>query len=127
VGMSQSKATAELEEGGFEVSVAEEASSDVDQGLVIRQSPLANQRVMEGSTVTIVVSTGPARVSVPNVRGMTEAEAKEALTDEGLSYTVTYQDAPNPSDVGKVIDQIPVPGTEVDTGYNVRIFVGRAP
>jgi serine/threonine-protein kinase len=127
VGMTQSKAEATLMAEGFEVSVAEEASSEVEKGYVIRQSPLANQRVLEGSTVTIVVSTGPNKVSVPNVRGKTEAEAKQILTDAGLSYTVTYQDAPNPSDVGKVIDQIPVPGTEVDAGYNVRIFVGRAP
>jgi serine/threonine-protein kinase len=125
--MKQADAEAALKEAGFEVTVQEEASSEVPKGEVIRQSPLAQQKVPEGSTVTIVVSTGPAKVTVPNVRGMKEEDAKTKLTDADLNYTITYQDAPNPSDVGKVMDQIPIPGAEVDTGYNVRIFVGRAP
>ena len=127
VGMEKADAIEALQEAGFKVSESEEASSEVSKGKVIRQSPLANQKVLEGSTVTIVVSSGPAIVAVPDVRGEREEDAKGILTEKGLNYTVIYQDAVDPTSVGVVMDQVPLPGTEVDAGYNVRIFVGRAP
>ncbi len=126
VGMKQADAEETLKKAGFQVSVSEESSSEVDEGRVIRQSPLANQKVLEGSTVTIVVSTGPSTVSVPDVRGEEEADAKRILGDAGLNYTVIYQDTPDSTRVGKVLDQVPLPGATVDAGYNVRIFVGRS-
>jgi beta-lactam-binding protein with PASTA domain/predicted Ser/Thr protein kinase len=127
VGNTQEAAVEELEAAGFEVTVTEEASSEVAEGRVIRQSPLANQKAMEGSTVTIWVSAGPSTVEVPDVRGDVEEDAKATLNDEGLNYTVIYQDTSDPTMVGKVMDQVPLPGAMVDVGYNVRIFVGRAP
>ncbi len=127
VGDQQEDAEAALEDAGFGVSVQEEASSEVSQGRVIRQSPLATQKAMEGSTVTIWVSTGPSTVEVPDVRTESENNAKATLTDMGLDYTVVYQDTTDPAEVGMVIDQVPLPGAVVDVGYNVRIFVGRSP
>lgn len=127
VGDSQEDAEQALQDVGFQVSVQEEASSEVPEGQVIRQSPLANQLALEGSTVTIWVSIGPATVEVPDVRTESEAGAKAILTDLGLNYTVIYQDTTDPTEVGEVIDQVPLPGAVVDAGYNVRIFVGRAP
>jgi len=94
---------------------------------VIRQSPLPAQRVDAGSTVKIFVSSGAAKVIVPEVLGETEADAIAKLEDLGLAADVRYQDAPDPADVGKVMDQIPLPGVEVDPGYSVRIFVGQTP
>jgi beta-lactam-binding protein with PASTA domain len=127
VGDSQEDAETALQDAGFAVSVQEEASSEVAEGRVIRQSPLATQRAMEGSTVTIWVSTGPSTVEVPDVRTESEDDAKATLTDMGLNYTVVYQDTTDPAEVGMVIDQVPLPGAVVDVGYNVRIFVGRTP
>ncbi|MBN2025550.1 MAG: Stk1 family PASTA domain-containing Ser/Thr kinase [Actinobacteria bacterium] len=127
VGDTQESAETTLTEEGFQVSVTEEASSEVPEGRVIRQSPLANQKALEGSTVTIWVSTGPAAVEVPDVRTELEEDAKDLLTDAGLNYTVIYQDTTDPAEEGVVLDQVPLPGAMVDIGYNVRIFVGRAP
>ncbi len=126
VGMKRADAEETLKKAGFQVSVSEESSSEVDEGRVIRQSPLANQKVLEGSAVTIVVSTGPSTISVPDVRGEKEADAKRILNDAGLNYTVIYQDTSDPAKVGEVLDQVPLPGAMVDSGYNVRIFVGRS-
>lgn len=127
VGSTQDDATTTLKNAGFEVSVTQEASSDVPNGQVIRQSPLANQRVVSGTTVTIVVSTGPSKVTVPDVTTMTEADAKAKLTGVNLNYTVVYQATTDPTEIGKVINQTPLGGEQVDSGYSVRIFVGRAP
>ena len=45
--------------------------------------PRASQ-APRGSTVTIIVSTGPEQVTVPNVVGRTQADATSALTDAGF-------------------------------------------
>ena len=127
VGEKQENAEGILQEAGFQVSVTEEGSSEVPKGQVIRQSPLANQKALEGSVVTIWVSSGPSTVEVPDVVNELEEDAKAILTDAGLNYTVIYQDTTDPTEAGTVIDQVPLPGAMVDAGYNVRIFVGRTP
>jgi serine/threonine-protein kinase len=127
VGDTLESAEETLKEAGFQVEAIEEASSEVDEGIIIRQSPLANQKALEGSVVTIWVSSGPSAVEVPDVRTELEEDAKDILTDAGLSYTVIPQDTTDPTEVGRVIDQVPLPGAMVDAGYNVRIFVGREP
>lgn len=125
VGMLRDDAERSLKNAGFQVTVTEEASSEVDVGRVIRQSPLANQKVPEGSTVTIVVSTGPARVAVPNLVGRTKEDAESILNSLGLVPDVSY--VVDPVHVGKVVDQDPPAGTKVEEGSRVDIVVGRLP
>ncbi len=56
VGVAEATAESQLENVGLEVKVVEQASSVVDPGIVISQSPAAGQPAQKGSTVTIVVS-----------------------------------------------------------------------
>ncbi|MBC7252680.1 MAG: Stk1 family PASTA domain-containing Ser/Thr kinase [Actinobacteria bacterium] len=125
VGMLKEDAERTLENAGFQVTVTEEASSEVEEGRVIRQSPLANQKVAEGSTVTIVVSTGPAKVTVPNLVGKSKEEAESILAGLGLEPDVSY--TVDLAHVGKVVDQDPPAGTEVEEGSQVEIVVGKLP
>lgn len=60
VGSTRAKAVSVLEGSGFEVSVQTEPSSSVPSGSVIRQDPGPNEQRAAGSTITIVVSDGPA-------------------------------------------------------------------
>ncbi len=124
-GMDRADAERRLRDAGFQVEVVEEASPEVEKGKVIRQSPLANQKVPEGSTVTIVVSTGPALVEVPRLLGMTEEEARTALGALRLVPLVTY--VVDPLNNGLVVDQDPIWGEEVEQGSTVRLKVGRLP
>ena len=62
-GMSASDATNLLTEAGFRVNQRSESSTTVDPGSVIRTEPSAGTEVDEGSTVTIIVSTGPPPTS----------------------------------------------------------------
>lgn len=59
VGVDQATAKAQLENVGLVAKVTQQASSVVQVGLVISQSPSAGQPVQEGSTVNIVVSVTP--------------------------------------------------------------------
>jgi serine/threonine-protein kinase len=55
-------------------------SISVGSGHIVSQEPKAGVSVKEGTTVTVVVSDGPPDVSVPNLSGMTCAQAANALT-----------------------------------------------
>ena len=61
-------------------------SDSVEQGNVISQSPSANASASEGDTVTITVSQGKkvSYAKMPNVIGLTEDAAKQAIKDQGL-------------------------------------------
>ena len=85
-------------------------------GQVIRQTPSAGSRVDPGSTVTIVVSEGEETAKVPNVIGKLRPDAVTALREAGLDPTVSEQETDVPSKVGKVTDQFPPPGAEVEPG-----------
>jgi eukaryotic-like serine/threonine-protein kinase len=56
VGVEEATAMSQLKNVGLEVNVVEQASSVVELGIVISQSPAAGQPARKGSTVTIVVS-----------------------------------------------------------------------
>ena len=59
-------------------------SSSVPKGSVASQSP-ADGTLARGQTVTIAVSKGPEMIAVPDVTGMTEAQATKRLEDAGFA------------------------------------------
>ena len=59
-GRSTSEAANLMGQTGFRTTTRNEASSDFEAGLVIRSEPAAGTPLDRGSTVTLVVSTGPA-------------------------------------------------------------------
>ena len=83
-GDEEAAATAALQRADFEVDSREEASNDVDEGVVIRQSPTGGSQANVGSSVTIVVSSGPQNVSVPDVRNRSLTSAEATLNGAGL-------------------------------------------
>ena len=70
-------------------------SDTVAADLVISQDPSARRQVPDGSTVTVVISLGKGEVAVPDLAGLTQAEARAALAEVGLvAGQVTTQDDP---------------------------------
>ena len=104
-------------------SVTQEGSDTVDEGKVISQSPDANEEVEEGSKVDFVISLGPDTTPVPDLTGMTESEARSALTDAGfgMSRDEAYSDT---VDKGYVISWNPSGSQESGTEITVVISLG---
>ena len=110
----------------FVVTIAEEPSATVAKGLVIRTDPVVGQLVDKGAAVTLYVSSGPQPVAMPNVKGLTEADALAKLTAVGLGATVDYADlATGNVNIGKVISQGTTTGTMVTPGTKIVLTVGR--
>lgn len=129
VGASQSEAEQAIRAAGL-VPQAQNASSDsVKIGYVISVDPGEGAQVEEGSSVTIVVSTGPEEtpepevtVKIPDLIGWSQEEAIWALEDQGLNYTVVEgYDAT--LHIGDVIDMDPGVGEEVPEGTTVTLTI----
>ena len=124
VGTQRSVAVQQIRGRGFTPSVEEEESAK-PAGEVIRQAPSAGSKLPRGSTVSIVVSKGVEKTKLPNVIGKERAEAVEALREAGLDPTVSEQETEVPAQIGRVTDQFPPPGSEVDPGSAVTVVVGK--
>jgi beta-lactam-binding protein with PASTA domain len=122
-GLARDSAEGLLTGAGLEVAV-EERESEEPEGDVISQNPAAGTEVDRGSTVTIVVSTGIEKVSVPNVVGLNGRDAAQQLRSAGLVPTQREVDVTEPSQDGVVTDQRPAAGIELEKGKGVVIMIG---
>ena len=125
VGMTQEEADQTLVDMGFVVQV-QQGESDEPEGTVFDQDPDANQQVPEGATVTIMVSSGPGTVAVPDVTGRPEAEARNALAEVGLQASRT-EEASNDVPAGNVIRTEPSAGSQVEPNATVTLVVSTGP
>ena len=124
-GKDQTEAANEITQAGLKfVYGPKEGSATVPPGDVIRTTPGPGSTIAKGGTVTIIASSGPAKVRVPYVRNLRAADARAAIEAKGLVVTQTTQQVANLSEDGKVIDQTPAGGTGVDQGSTVNIVVG---
>ena len=123
IGHEQSRAEQELAAAGFQVSVKEAYSSDVRPGLVISTTPDRGTPAKPGSTVTMTVSQGKEKVTIPSASvGMTYEAAAEKLEDAG--FTGTISEATESSDsVGSGFVTRYSPSGTVDPDGTVTIYV----
>jgi serine/threonine-protein kinase len=98
------------------------ASEAVPKGRVIRQKPGAGETVQRGDTVTFWVSSGPPKVYVPDVTGISQGDAKAQLEDAGFVVSVDYV-AGWGEIPGDVVGQDPVAGTRARAGDEIVIQV----
>jgi eukaryotic-like serine/threonine-protein kinase len=124
VGTQRAVAVQQIRGRGLEASVGEEESAR-PAGEVIRQSPSAGQEVERGSTVSIVVSAGEEQAKMPNVIGKLRSEAVEEVRAAGLTPRVEEEETEVESQVGRVVDQFPPPGSELEERAEVTVVVGK--
>jgi serine/threonine-protein kinase len=124
VGSQRSVAVQQIRGLGLSPAVSEEESGS-PAGQVIGQSPSAGATVDPGSTVTITVSKGEAKSKVPNVIGKLRPDAVSSLRAAKLEPSVQEQETEVESQIGRVTDQFPPPGSELAPGSAVTIVVGK--
>jgi eukaryotic-like serine/threonine-protein kinase len=122
--LTESKAKSVLKDAGFKTTTQKEPSDAIGVGRATRTSPSGGQQIERGTLVTIFVSSGPAKVTVPNVTGQNEASATAELSNVGLKADVTEEESDQ--DPGSVIRQSPSSGSKVDKGSTVTIVVAKA-
>jgi len=128
VGQAQAGAGTALTAAGLALGTTTQQSSvTVAAGYVISESPLAGASVASGSSVNLVVSSGPSRVSVPNVVGQAQSAASTAITALGLAVGSIVQQSSTTIGAGTVISESPAAGTSVLPGAAVSLVVSSGP
>ena len=123
-GDSVGQATAILTADGFTVKRGGRVHSNtVAKGTVVGTSPAG--RVSKGTTITILVSSGPFTSVVPTVKGDTQAAAQAALQRVHLISTIAKVGSNAP--VGTVIGTNPPAGTTWPQTKTVTILVAAGP
>ena len=120
IGRDPKSATQFLTQKGFVVRMGVPVhSSSVLKGLIAKMNPAPGAKVPQHSVVVLFPSGGPYAVSVPNVVNMSDADARKALKNAGLTLRVS-QIVPNVNIPPQtVMDQEPNGGAQAPPGSAV--------
>lgn len=122
--MDEDKAVEALVNAGFEeknIHVKTEEHMTIAKDMATRTEPKAGEEKTYKQSITIYLSTGVGKTTMPDLKGMTKAQAIAALEKAGLigeAVEVNYDE-----EAGKVIDQELPEGTELDKGTTVKYTV----
>ncbi len=125
--MSQTDAQATAQASGLAVVFDREYSETVPSGQVTRTDPAEGDRVLRSGTLTAWVSRGPERHPVPQVTGLTLADATSALTRGNLALGAVREDYHDTVALGAVVSQATSPGSQVKRDTRVDLVVSRGP
>ncbi|MEO1063274.1 MAG: protein kinase [Actinomycetota bacterium] len=93
-------------------------------GAVVTDWP---QSLPPGTAVFLVVSNGPQDRIVPEVRGATLEDATNRLTEELLVIAQAEDAFSETVEAGRIIDQLPLPGAQLERDGTVTVTVSKGP
>ena len=123
VNYTEKKAEKELTKAGLKVKKAYATSDTVKEGYVIKQSPKGGTIVNKGFAVTITISKGVGKTTVPSLIGVSQSVAERELNQVGLKLGTVSYDYSGEVGVGDVISQGIESGTSVDKGTKVSVVL----
>lgn len=128
VSMTQAAAQSAIVAAHLSVGTITTANdTSIPSGSVISQNPAAGGSVPQGTSVSLVISLGPAMVNVPNVLGMLQANAEVAVTSVGLKVGAISTKNSDTVAAGSVISQDPLSGSFVPQGSSVNLVISLGP
>lgn len=128
IGQDKSDAGTLIEEAGFSLGKATtEYYDDVAKGKVTAVSVPEGSSQPHDTVVTLTVSGGPAPVTVPDVTGVTEDEAKASLESVGLRMDRSESRYDDTVPKGSVISQSPKARSKGHRKDTIEVVVSRGP
>ena len=122
-GMTRADAQAALEKEGFDVGDATESPSNAPRGSVTGTRPAVGTQVSVPSTVSLILSGGPATTQMPSVVGRDVDAARQTLTQLGVRDVKIVWDPMAIGARGSVVGQTPVAGATLVPGVTVELRV----
>ncbi len=127
VGLTAEEAEKLAQERSVNIIEESEHNETVESGIVISQSVLENTKISRDERVTLVISLGSNMVTVPDVRDLSEEDAKLSLEQQGLTLGEVILEPSDTVIEGAVIKSSISQGTEVEPGTAVDIYVSTGP
>lgn len=115
-----------LEDAGFVVQTNTAPSGSIKEGYVISCTPEIGTDQDIGSTITILISSGPEKTTVemPELEGKNITEVRAIIEENKLKLSEEITYTPNSGKAsGTVIGQVPKPGVSVSNGTTVYVEV----
>jgi eukaryotic-like serine/threonine-protein kinase len=121
-GDTVAQAEAAVRQAGLVPAVQQQANGQYKAGLVFNTNPAPGTKVAANTTITLLVSTGAPKVTVPGVVNQPLTQAEQTLQAKGLQYT-TKPDASCTGTANSVVQQNPQANTQVSSGSSVTLTV----
>lgn len=112
---------------GLTAAPVESVQAAAPPGIVMLTRPAATSVLSPGAPVTIVVSRGAPTIPVPDLLGMSQADARTRLELDGLDLGTVTRRRTRDASPGIVVGQKPAAGTLAAPGTVVDIVVARSP
>lgn len=131
-GVTEGEARNQVSRFGWKVVVVRERSDQVDEGEVIRTDPVSGSSLKKRGSLTVYVSEGPPLVTLTDVGGLSEQEARSTLEQLGLQVAVTQGNdevVPNGSVISWTVPAQPslAAGDTLVKGSTVNLVVSIGP
>lgn len=137
-GQTADAATTDLAQKGFNTSIEYRVCTPTPTnqpgecgpdniGKVIDTNPKPGTKINKTDKLILIVGKEADKVVVPNLLGSTPDEAKPMLEQQGLTLdpTIQEEEVDDEEDVGKIIAQDPVNGTQVAKNTAVKVTIGK--
>jgi beta-lactam-binding protein with PASTA domain len=112
---------------GLMVTQVESVQAATPLGLTLLTRPPAGTALAPGAGLALVVSRGAPTISVPDLLGMSIADARTRLEMDGLDLGTPTRRRTADATPGTVVAQRPAAGTLASPGTVVDIVVARSP
>jgi serine/threonine-protein kinase len=126
-GQASADAIAALQNRGFKTNIARNPDSKVPPDHVIGTDPSANASVSAGDEITINVSTGPEQREVPDVSGLSYADAVRKLTAAGFGKFKQAPSSSAPELKDRVVSTVPPANSTSAITNEITVVVGTGP
>jgi serine/threonine-protein kinase len=127
LGATREDAERLLREAGLELGDVREQPSPSGRGIVLGATPAPGVAVPVGTRVGVIVSAGPAELSLPDVVGRELNLARGTLEQLGLLLAPIEYDSLSALPAGTVVAQSPAAGSPIAGGSTVTLRVAGRP
>ena len=125
-GRTRGAAERTIDRLGLEVQRGQPISNPrMRRGRVLMQTPLPGEEVPRGSTVRIVLSSGPEMRQVPSIRGLARADAIGLL--QRFGFQVAIRRIHHRSEENSIVGTLPEGGKQAPVGGRVVMVVSNGP
>ncbi|MFG2138696.1 Stk1 family PASTA domain-containing Ser/Thr kinase [Streptomyces sp. NPDC048650] len=126
-GRTQDEAERLGKNGDFKVAVGgRKACTNVKKRQITSQSPEPGKDIDKNDTVTVVLCTGPAKVTVPDVTNFSFEKAREELRNKGFT-NVRKEFKVSDRTPGVVLEQDPAAQSEATKDSHITLTVAQEP
>jgi len=125
VGLTATAALGLLSDLGLE-GIATEVTSDQPKGEVVSQQPVPESKIEMGESVFLDISSGPANILVPEVKGRPRDNARADLEAAGFVVVMNQENSEDaPRD--RATRTVPPAGTPHTPGNQILLYISLGP